>query len=136
MFQRLLPYATVPLRWGVGFVFLYFGLNKYLWPQRDITQFIAMGVPGGIAPTVNFIFGALEIAISLAMFLGIWVRLAASLASLLLIVILGSFSLQFGKLGFDTVFRDVAILGGALSLIIRCDDPFCMVRPKGEAPKL
>lgn len=132
MSQKLLSYATLPLRWGLGFVFLYFGLSKFLWPQRDIAQFIDLGAPAGIAPIMNFIFGALELFVVLSMFLGVFVRQAAAIASALLMLIIVAFTLKYGKLGLDTVFRDIAILGAALSLIVRHHDPLCLGRPKNK----
>ena len=130
--QKLVLYVTVPLRWGVGFVFLYFGLSKYLWSQREIAQFIDMGMPASLAPTANFIFGGLEIFVAISMFLGIFVRQAALVASTLLVLIIGGFTLKFGKLGLDTVFRDLAILGASLSLIVRHHDPWCLEKPKSQ----
>lgn len=120
MNSKLSAYATLPLRFGVGFVFLYFGLGKFLW------------APAGIAPTINFFFGVMELFVAFAMFLGVFVRQAAITASALLILIISSFVLKYGKFGFDTVFRDAAILGAALSLIVRHHDPWCLEKPKNE----
>ncbi|MBI1975039.1 MAG: DoxX family membrane protein [Parcubacteria group bacterium] len=119
MYQKLSRYAAVPLRFGVGFVFFYFGFLKYRYPQQNIAQFLDMGVPTGIAPAINFIFGAVEILIALAMFSGLLVRYAAAVASFLLILILGGFTLKYGRFGFDAVFRDLAVLGATLSLALR-----------------
>jgi len=126
MLDNLKIYATVPLRWGVAFVFLYFGLGKFLAPAGNIAQFADIGVPPALAPAANYVSGALELFVSIAMFTGVFVRQAAILASLMLGAIIGSFTLKFGKLGFDSVFRDVAILGATLSLILKNRDPWSL----------
>jgi uncharacterized membrane protein YphA (DoxX/SURF4 family) len=126
--DRFAPYATVPLRWGVGIVFLYFGSSKFLWSQREILQIIELGAPSTIAPVLNYGLGVVEVLVALAMLLGIYVRHASLVASALVVTILTVFTLKFGLLGLETVFRDIAILGATLSLALRCDDRFCIIK--------
>jgi uncharacterized membrane protein YphA (DoxX/SURF4 family) len=130
MKEKFLEYSTVPIRFWVGFVFLYFGLSKFLESQRDILQLIDFGIPASIAHIVNFLFGIIEVSISVSMFLGVLVKEAAIVASGILILIISRFSIKYGKLGFDSVFRDVAILGATSSLILRNKDPWCLYKSK------
>ncbi len=125
--NSLAKFATFPLRIGVGLVFLYFGLAKFLWPSRDISQMIELGIPQQFAPLLNFLMGILEVLIAVAMLLGVYVKYAAIAAATMITLILAGFTIKFGKLGFDTIFRDIAILGAAISLAIRCDDRFCLI---------
>jgi uncharacterized membrane protein YphA (DoxX/SURF4 family) len=105
--------ARFLLKAGIGLVFLLFGIDKFRTPQLWLGYLPQWLVD--LAPvdklTLLYGIGAIEAAIGAALLLGILVRPAAFLASVMLVgIILAS--------GFtDVAIRDVGLLAGALALL-------------------
>ncbi|MDP4012988.1 MAG: DoxX family protein [Candidatus Nanoarchaeia archaeon] len=106
-------YTSVLLRFGLGSVFLYFGIYEKLY-KPDITMQIIENLNINIPIPLGlfiFLFGILELVIGSFLVLGLYTRITSIVASLMILGII----LQFGYLN---VPRDPALLAMALSLII------------------
>ncbi len=111
-------FSTLILRLGVGFVFLFFGIDKFIHPETWI---------GWVSPRLFYYFpfsqevfiyldGGVEAVVGIMLVLGFYTRIFALIASLLLIGILVTVGIT------DITARDVAILAGAISLMITGSD--------------
>lgn len=103
--------ATLLLRLGVAFAFLYAGVDSFFDPFAwldYIPQALAAAVP---ALTLLHAFAVLEILIALWLLSGWRVFYPAALAALLLVAIV---LLNLGE--FQLLFRDVSIAAAALAL--------------------
>jgi len=113
------PYAPVVLRYGLVFVFMWFGINQLLNVSMWTSLIPSWATASGLsAPTFVVLNGLFEIAMAILLAFGIKVRLVATLLflHLLLIVI---------DVGMNAVgVRDIGLLTGLLSVIITGGDIF------------
>ena len=98
------------LRIGLGSVFLWFGIDKFfhasVW-QHYIPAWFPMLIP---ASAFILLMGVVETVVGAFVFFGLFTRLAAGLASLMLIPII--FSLGYNEIGV----RDFGLLFLALGI--------------------
>ena len=106
-------YSSLLLRLGLGAVFIYFGLyEKLLHPEltRPIIENLNLSIPISIDLFV-LLFGLIEIVVGSFLILGLFTRITAIVAALMI----GTIILQ---LGFLAVPRDIALFAIALSLLV------------------
>ncbi|UCC95616.1 MAG: DoxX family protein [Candidatus Omnitrophota bacterium] len=106
------------LRVGLGVVFLIFGIGKLqgdIWAQTMSTMDFFKNLPWDVNISIYGV-GILEILTGIFLIIGLFVRIAASVAALQLIGIL--ILLQFQEI------RDIGLLGAAVFLSVRRDDSF------------
>ncbi len=114
--KLMLPatWSSVLLRLGVGVVFLYFGVDKFVHPEVwagwiNPRLLYYLPVSHDVFLYVN---GGVEGVVGLLLILGLWTRIAASVAAVLLIGILATVGVT------DVTVRDIAILAASLSLVL------------------
>ena len=105
------------LRLGLTFVFLWFGIDKFVHPDYWVNAWLPLWFKGilnslGIG-NLNFIYanGIFEIVIGLGFLFNIFVKLFASLVILFLLLVIFSFGLN------EVTVRDVGLIGAALALL-------------------
>lgn len=105
------------LRLGLAFVFLWFGIDKFINPEYWIKAWVPLWFQGILASlgigNLNFIYinGILEIIIGLGFLFNIFVKLFASLVILFLLFVIFSFGLN------EVTVRDIGLIGAALALL-------------------
>ncbi len=106
-------YSSLLLRIGLGIVFLYFGIyEKLLNPgiTRTLMEASSISVPIPIGLFI-LLFGLLEVVVGSFLILGMFTRITALIAALMI----GTIIVQ---LGFLAVPRDIALFAIAVSLVI------------------
>jgi uncharacterized membrane protein YphA (DoxX/SURF4 family) len=105
------------LRLGLTFVFLWFGIDKFVNPGYWINAWVPLWFQGILASlgieTLNFIYinGIFEIVIGLGFLFNLFVKFFAFLAILFLLLVVFSFGLN------EVTVRDVGLAGGVLALL-------------------
>lgn len=110
------------IRIGVGFIFFYFGIDKFFhtqawmnWIPPKLTFILPISTQ-----TFTYILGIIEMTIGLFIFLGFLTRIFALLASLNLLAIIIT-------VGFNEIAaRDIAILAASISLIFSGSKILCL----------
>ena len=112
------------IRLGLGFVFFWFGIDKFVHPGLWIGWIphrVLSLVP--IFPGIFiFLLGIIETVLGSLLLLGIFVRFVAFVSALHLLAII--FSLGFN----DIVVRDIGLLTMAVALVIEKKHPLCLDR--------
>ena len=110
------------IRLGLGFVFFWFGIDKFIdpglwigWIPDSILSFVPI-FPG----TFIFLLGIVETILGILLIFGVLVRIVAFVSALHLLAII--FSLGFN----DIVVRDIGLLTMALALAIEKKHSFCL----------
>jgi uncharacterized membrane protein YkgB len=105
------------LRLGLAFVFLWFGVDKFIHPNYWINAWVPSWFSNLLnrfhIETLSFIYinGIFEIAVGLGFIFNIFIRLFALLASLFLFAIII-------QVGFnEVIIRDIGLLGATLALV-------------------
>jgi uncharacterized membrane protein YphA (DoxX/SURF4 family) len=101
-------------RLGIAVVFVSIGMWEIIQPSYwsfYMPQFLSVIAS---TTTLTMIHGVAMLAIGLAVLLGIYVRIASALATLMMVFIVADLVIFFGF--NDIVIRDIAILIMALSL--------------------
>ena len=105
------------LRLGLAFVFLWFGIDKFIHPDYWINAWLPLWLQNiltglGIG-NLNFVYadGIFEVVIGLGFVFNIFVKLFALLTLLFLLFVLISFGLN------EVTIRDVGLIGMALALL-------------------
>lgn len=102
-------------RISIAFVFVGIGVWEIVQPSYwsfyipNFLTFIASAL------TLTMLHGIVMVALGLAILLGIYLRVSAALASVMMVLIIGDLLLSFGF--NDIVIRDTAILLVALALV-------------------
>lgn len=105
------------LRLGLAFVFLWFGVDKFIHPDYWINAWMPFWLQGALGRlgigNLNFIYadGIFEVVIGLGFVFNIFVKLLALLTVLFLILVIISFGLN------EVTIRDVGLIGAALALL-------------------
>ena len=109
--------SNLILRLGLAFVFLWFGIDKFIHPDYWINAWMPFWFQSilsrlGIG-NLNFIYanGIFEVVIGLCFIFNIFVKLFALLTVLFLLSIIISFGLN------EVLVRDVGLIGAALALL-------------------
>ena len=105
--------ATLVLRLGLAFVFLFAAYTSLLHPE-NYHKF----VPSFVAQLISIdqfllIYGISEILLAIWLVIGKWAFLSGLISALLLLILT---VLNLGEI--NTLFRNVAIITGALALVI------------------
>lgn len=113
-------YAPLILRIGLAMVFLWFGMNQLLnqstWLSL-IPEWVT-SLSGMTAKTVVILNGIFEVAMSVFLAFGIWIRPVAILLSIHLLMIIGD-------LGLTAVgVRDVGLLSALVSVAFQGSDEY------------
>lgn len=124
-------YAPVFVRVGLSIVFTLFSFQKLFSREQTVAEieFILSGLGplsfmAQFSSMINLSMGVIEGAIAMGLFFGIYVRYAATLASLLLFTIFSSYLINY-KFSLDpSIYRDLGLLGAAVSLIFTGAGPF------------
>ena len=105
------------LRLGLAFIFLWFGIDKFIHPDYWINAWVPFWFKEilgrfGIG-NLNFIYanGIFEVVIGLGLIFNILVKLFAVLIALFLLFVIFSFGLN------EVTVRDVGLIGAALALL-------------------
>lgn len=105
------------LRLGLAFVFLWFGIDKFVNPEYWINAWVPLWFQGILKylniENLNFIYldGIFEIILGLGFLFNIFVKLFAFAAVLFLLAVLFSFGLN------EVTVRDIGLIGAALALL-------------------
>lgn len=109
--------SNLLLRLGLAFVFLWFGIDKFIHPDYWINAWLPLWFQGilgrlGIG-NLNFIYanGIFEVVIGLGLVFNIFVKFLAFLIILFLLFVILSFGLN------EVIVRDVGLIGAALALL-------------------
>lgn len=127
--SKIRPYIPLLLRIGLGFIFFWSGLSKIVSPES------AIGVCTNRAEAIDLVSSLywlpfdpesfvwvqsyLELVLGATLLLGIWVRLSALVSALV-------FLLFFTLLPFSLVWKNIGLLGAALSLLATESDNFSL----------
>ena len=84
--EALSDFASFILRIGLAFVFFYFGLDKFIHLQTNVAIINSFGMSKAFLLTI--FYGVAEILVGTFLFLGLFVRLTAVFASVMLAGIL------------------------------------------------
>lgn len=105
------------LRLSLAFVFLWFGIDKFVHPDYWINAWIPLWLVENLnrfnIGALNFIYlsGIFEIVIGIGLVFNLFVKLFALLAALFLIAAILTIGLN------EVIIRDVGLLGIALALL-------------------
>ena len=117
LLHRYEAYVNVVLRLGLGIVFFWFGVDKFIHPKfwiGFIPQFIKPFIPVSLG-LFNNIQGVVEAVVGLLLIIGLWRQLAAAIAGIILIpIIIATFVLGVP----DIALRDIGLLSIAIVLTI------------------
>ena len=112
------------LRLGIGFVFLWFGLNEILNPLSFIS-YIPTDIVGIFSLTdfnLVVLSGIFEIIFSLFLIFGIWIRWTAILLAFHLLLIILS-------VGFDAIgIRDLGLFFSLIAIIFNDKDDYILFK--------
>ena len=102
------------LRIGLAIVFLYFGLDKFINLEANINIIRSFSfIPIDIKFFTVF-YGVIEILVASFLILGLFTRITAIIASLMILTIFLMFWILFN----DLIIRDIGLLAIAISLAI------------------
>ena len=117
MYQSLHS-SQLALRLGLGAVFLWFGVDKFIQPQYWVDawmpQWAQHAAQGAGMSVINAIFliGIFEVLVAISLVTGFFSRVFAAAAIVFLIVILAATGLN------EIVVRDVGIIAALIALVI------------------
>ena len=115
--ENLKIYAPLILRLGLATVFFLFGYQKLSVPAQTRAEIqLLLDIGLGSAAAINYYLGLLELMIAFGFVLGAFIGYLAPLAAFLLFGFFSSFMWKYGINVDPTLFRDIGLLGGALSL--------------------
>lgn len=110
--EALSDLASLVLRIGIAFVFFYFGLDKFINLQANMAIVNAIGMSNAFFLTI--FYGIVEILVGFALLIGLFVRLTAVIASVMLAAIILLFWLKLHIF----VPRDIGLLATLLFLVL------------------
>lgn len=117
MRENLKIYAPLILRLGLAIVFFLFGYQKLSVPEQTRAEIqLLLDIGLGSAAAINYYLGLMEILIAFSFVFGAFIKYLAPLAAFLLLGFFSSFMWKYGINVDPTLFRDIGLLGGALSL--------------------
>lgn len=105
------------LRLGLAFVFLWFGIDKFIHPDYWISAWLPQWFQNVLAGlnigNLNFIYanGIFEVVIGLGFLFNIFVKMFALFTALFLLAVIFSFGLN------EVIVRDMGLIGAALALL-------------------
>lgn len=117
--KKLANFAPIALRIGLSIVFILFGLQKLYNPSQTTAE-IQLLLDWNIAnaAALNYYLGLIEMILGFSFLAGFQIRIAAFLASLMLILFFSSFFVKYGFSINPDLYRDIGLLGAALALFL------------------
>ncbi len=116
MFQSL-KYSNLFLRLGIGAVFIWFGVDKFLNPQYWLSAWVPQGVLA-IASKISisgidmvYISGVFELLVGASVLSNIFIKTFSVLGIVFLLTVLFTFGIS------EVLIRDVGLMGGFLALL-------------------
>lgn len=120
--QRFSDYAPLVLRFGLAFLFLWFGLSQLTHPS-DWVSWVpanATALTGMNAQTIVLLNGVFETILGGALIIGFYTRLSAFLLSLHLFFL--AYEIGYNDIGV----RDFALAACTLALALAAPDPYTL----------
>ncbi len=105
------------LRLGLAFVFLWFGIDKFIHPNYWVNAWLPSWFEGILKSlnieSIKFVYlnGIFELVVGLGFLFNIFVKVFAFLTVIFLLLIILSFGLS------EVIVRDVGLIGAALALL-------------------
>lgn len=125
MTKNLARFAPLIIRIGLAVVFLLFGMQKLSNPSQTTAEIqLLLNWKLSNVAVLNYYLGLTEIILAAAFLSGFKVRIAAVIASFLLILFLFSFLAKYGLSINPDLYRDIGLLGAAISLILTGAGPW------------
>ena len=124
---KLLPYAPIFLRLGIGVVFMLFAVQKLGSPEQGRAEIqILLNLKIGGAAALNYILGVMEIIIAISLFSGAFIRWTGLGAAMLVMLFLGGLVTKYGFSQDPTLNRDLGLIGGLISLWVQGAGPLSL----------
>ncbi len=117
--DKLKRYAPIAVRYGIGLVFLLFGISQLTNPGAWFSYFPDWLVQNSIEQTV-LMNGIFDLIIGLLLLLGLFTRIAGAIGVLHLAGVI--YVVGWSDIGI----RDFGLLLGALSVFLYGQDDFCL----------
>ena len=118
MKKEFIDLSSFILRIGLAIIFLYFGLDKFINLEANINVIKTFSfIPINIK-VFTISYGLVEILIASFLILGLFTKIIAIIASLMILTIF----LAFWFLLNDLIIRDIGLLTAAISLAITGSD--------------
>lgn len=120
----LVRYAPLCIRIGLGIVFILFGAQKLSVPSQTTAEIQQLlfdpnnAESLGSASVINYYIGLLEMIVGLGLLIGLRVRIWALVAAFMAGGIFISFIVTYGVKNDFTLYRDIGLVFGALSLVL------------------
>ncbi len=118
-FKKVQPYAPALVRFGISFVFLWFGINQFIDPGYFMGYLPAF-IPDTYSTSFVLFNGVFEIIFGLLLLVGYYVRPVSFLLGVHLLGII--FSLGYN----DIAIRDVGLMLVTFAITLGGADPWCL----------
>jgi|SRR3989344_5758418 len=115
-------YSDIPLRLALGIVFIVAGFGKITNLAGPTGMLSGLGFP--MAGALAVILAVVELGGGILLLLGWQTRLAASLLAVVMLVAMFAVKLPNG--GITAAYADIALLGGAVSLMLSGAKSWCL----------
>lgn len=115
-------YSSLILRLGLAFVFIMFGIDKFIVPQNwtgYVAPFIENMLPFSLI-TFMYILGVIEIILGTLLLLGLFTQWTAVIITLMMLSI--NLTIGFN----DVTIRDIGLMAASLALALRPSSPFSL----------
>ena len=119
-FDNTKKVAPAILRYGLGIVYLWFGINQLINPGNFTGYLPTFIFSSGYATTFVLINGVFEIIAGTLLILGIFTRIVSALLALHLLAIM--FDLGYG----DVAVRDFGLVISTIAITLWGEDEWCL----------
>jgi uncharacterized membrane protein YphA (DoxX/SURF4 family) len=113
-------FAPIILRYGIGLVYLWFGISQLLSPENFVGYLPDFIFNSSYATTFVIINGIFEIIASILLLSGIFTRIVAILLALHLLAI--TIDVGYGEIGV----RDFGLTIATITIFLWGEDEWCM----------
>lgn len=126
-------FAPVVLRFGLGIVFLLFGLQKLTNPGQTTAEIqLLLNFELADAAALSYYLGIAEMIIAIGLFIGFKVRFFTLLGSLLTILFFISFIAKYGLSINPDLYRDIGLFSAAIALFLLGAGPLSIDNRRGK----
>jgi len=118
-FNRYRKYAPVCIRFGLAIVFIFFGIQKLINPGQATSEIqLILNFDFADVAAMNYYIALLELLVATALIIGFKVRLAALVASFMVLVFFFSLVATY-KLSINpNLYRDLGLVGASAALFL------------------